>query len=216
MNLSALRIERLYKKGVRKGLIQNFPKELIQETKKHFYCGSSLYVYLNEGFNLRKCYDRSYALTMCFDKCNLVRGSLTEYGKAKRNPDDPDFGHGWVEDDKYVYDTTFLKRFDKKFYYKLFKARVDTVVTADELNKNEEYLKMKNTTREDIENSIGLEATNAWLMKVVLEEREKNSGRDLSHLKAEVPDIDIDEVNKKIDEKCREMMKKKSKDREDR
>ena len=50
---------------------------------------------------------------MCFDKCNLIRGALTEYGKAKRNPDDPDFGHGWVEDDKYVYDTTFLKRFDK-------------------------------------------------------------------------------------------------------
>lgn len=216
MNLSALRIERLYAKGVKKGLIQDFPPELIEESKKHYYCGNPLYVFLHEGLSLGKCYDRSYALTMCFDKCNLVRGALTEYGKAKRNPDDPDFGHGWVEDDKYVYDTTFLKRFDKKFYYKLFKVRVDTVVSSDELNKDEEYFKMKNTTREDIENSIGLEATNAWLMKVVLEEREKNSGKDLSYLKAEVPDIDIDEVNKKIDDKCREMMKKKSKDRDDR
>ena len=153
---------------------------------------------------------------MCFDKCNLVRGALVEYGKAKRDSGDPDFEHGWVEDDKYVYDTTFLKRFDKKFYYKLFKARVDTVVSSDELNKNEEYLKMKNTTREDIENSIGLEATNAWLMKEVLELKEKNTGKDLSHLKAEVPNVDMDEVNKKIDEKCREMMRKKSKDRDDR
>ena len=53
-------------------------------------------------------------------------------------------------------------------------------------------------------------------MKKVLELKEKNTGKDLSHLKAEVPNVDMDEVNRKIDEKCREMMKKKSNDREDR
>ena len=74
---------------------------------------------------------------------------------------------------------------------------------------------MKATTREDIENSIGLDATNAWLMKKVLELKEKNTGKDLSHLKAEVPNVDMDEVSRKIDEKCKEMIKK-SNDREDR
>ena len=213
MNLSALRIERLYKKGILKGLIQDFPPELMEESKKHYYCGNSLYVFLHEGLSLGKCYDRSYALTMCFDKCNLIRGALVEYGKAKRDPEDPDFEHGWVEDDKYVYDTTFLKRFDKKYYYKLFKPRTDRVISSDELNEDREYRKMKATTREDIENSIGLDATNAWLMRVVLEEKEKHSGRDLSYLKAEVPNINIDEVNRKADEKLKETIKAKRKDK---
>ena len=72
---------------------------------------------------------------------------------------------------------------------------------------------MKATTREDIENSIGLDATNAWLMRVVLEEKEKHSGRDLSYLKAEVPNINIDEINRKADEKLKETIKAKRKDK---
>ena len=75
---------------------------------------------------------------------------------------------------------------------------------------------LRKLSEADIENSIGLDATNAWLMKKVLELKEKNTGKDLSHLKAEVPNVDMDEVSRKIDEKCKEMMKKKSNDREDR
>ena len=193
------RFNRLWNLGALTHMIEEYPEELWVEIKKHYYCGTPLYVLLHERLNQGKCYDRSYALTMAFENCKLVRGSLPKYGALKNNKDDPSFKHGWVEDDKYVYDTTFMKRFNKKFYYHLFGTQVNTIVLSEKLNNDEYYKKMKSTTKEDIENSIGIDATNAWLLSAILEEREKTSGRDLSYLKCEVPEINMEEIIKKQD-----------------
>ena len=73
---------------------------------------------------------------------------------------------------------------------------------------------MKATTRRH-RKQHRVRCNKCWLMKQVLRIKRKNTGKDLSHLKTEVPNVDMDEVNRKIDEKCREMMKKKSNDREE-
>lgn len=205
--LEIFRFNKLWDFGSITKKIEDFPDELWNKIEKHYYCGNPLSVLLQNGFNDGKCYDRSYALTMVFDKCNLVRGTLPRFGKIKGISYDPDFGHGWVEDEKYVYDTTLLKRINKEYYYKMFGAKVDLIISSEELNQNENYRKMKNTTKEDIENSIGIDAVNAWLMKAVLENQEKSTGKDLSYLKCKVPQINMDEIEKKQDKFLREKIR---------
>ena len=71
-------------------------------------------------------------------------------------------------------------------------VKVDLVISSEELNQNENYRKMKNTTKEDIENSIGIDAVNAWLMKAVLENQEKSTGKDLKIKSQELVDLAIE------------------------
>lgn len=186
-------------------LIEDYPKELWEEIKKHYYYGTPLFVLLQEGFNIGKCYDRSYALTMAFKNCKLIRGSLPKYGEIHNIEYDPDFGHGWVEDNKYVYDTTFMKRFNKKFYYHLFQAQADTIISSDELNNDENYKKMKATTKKDIENSIGLDAMNAWLLDEILKQQENINKKDLSYLKCEIPKTNMKEIEIKQNKRLKDM-----------
>ena len=65
---------------------------------------------------------------------------------------------------------------------------------------------MKATTKEDIENSIGLDAMNAWLLNAVLEQKEEKTGKDLSYLKFEVPKINMEEIEKKQNKRIRNMI----------
>lgn len=200
-----VRFKLLYGLGTKLGLIDEYSEELLKKTENNFYYGTPVSVLLTNGLNLRKCHDRAYALTMAFDECNLIRGWLPKYGKTMDDSYDPDFEHSWVEDDKYVYDTTFLKRFNKRFYHYLFGTRTDAVISSEELNNDEEYKKMKDTTREDIENSVGLEAINAFMLNAILEQKEKKSGENLSHLRCQVPQIDMAEFAKKQRQALQEM-----------
>ena len=203
-----MRIKLLYKLGIRIGLIQDYPKELWKEIEKHYYCGNPVSVLLTNGFNLGKCHDRAYALTMAFDKCNLIRGCLPKCGKTYNvsYDDDPDFEHSWVEDDQYVYDTTFIKRFNKKFYHYLFGSKADAVISSEELNNDDYYMKMKSTTKEDIENSLGFDAANAFLVTSLLEQQEKFLDKDLSYLKCQIPQIDMEEYTRRQNEEIRKII----------
>ena len=200
---NTVRIKVLFKLGERLGLIQDYPEEIWKQTEKHYYSGNPVSILLTNGLNIGKCHDRAYALTMAFDKCNLIRGCLPKYGKSHNDDDDLDFEHSWVEDDKYVYDTTFVKRFNKRFYHYLFGSRAYAVISSEELNNDAYYKKMKTTTKEDIENNIGLEALSAFLLNAVLEQQEKISGNDLSYLKCQVPQIDMEEYTRKQNEEIR-------------
>ena len=202
---NTIRYKHLYKYGIRKNLINDFPKELWDKIENYYYCGNPVNVLLQNGFNLGKCYDRAYALTMAFDKCDLIRGSLPKLGKINNVDYDLNFEHSWVEDDTYVYDTTFLKRFDKKFYYYLFGAQIDKRISSEELNDDDYYKKMKSTTKEDIEKDDGILALNAYLLNAILEQQEKIQRKDLSYLKCQVPKIDMEEVTKKQNEKMKKI-----------
>lgn len=192
-----IRIKLLFKLGTKLGLIQDFPKEIWNKTEKHYYCGNPVSVLLTNGLNIGQCHDRAYALTMAFDKCNLIRGCLPKYGKLQDVDYDPEFEHSWVEDDKFVYDTTFVKRFDKNFYHHLFGSKAATIISSEELNNDEYYKKMKSTTKKDIENSVGLDAMNAFLLNLILDQKEKNSSEDLSNLRSQIPQIDMEEYARK-------------------
>ena len=191
------RIEILTLLGIKQKKIVDFPDELWEEIDKHYYCGVPIRACLSEGLNIGKCYDRSYALTFAFDKCELVRGCLPKFGKVQGDKDDPTFIHGWVEDDKYVYDTTFMKRYDKKYYYHLFGTQVTRRVASSELEQDKFYLKQKNTTKEDIENSTGIDALNAQLADATFALKETIYGKDLSQIRSKMPKVDIEEANRK-------------------
>lgn len=203
------RLEMLWNIGEKLHLIEDYPENLWERINKYYYCGCPLSVLLKENFNQGKCYDRSYALTMAFNKCDLVRGSLPRYGKLKNTSYDHVFDHSWVEVENYVYDTTFMKKFNKKYYYFLFGAKVNEKVSSKELNNNEEYQKMKSTNKDDIENSLGTDALNAWLLDKVLDQKEQTTGRDLSYLRCEVPKIDIDEHYYKQQKRIKELINEK-------
>lgn len=200
-----IRYKLLYKFGIYKNLINDYPKDLWDKLEKYFYCGNPVSVLLQNGLNLGKCHDRAYALTMAFDKCDLIRGSLPRYGKINNVDYDPNFEHSWVEDDTYVYDTTFLKKFDKKFYYYIFGAQIDKRISSEELNNDDYYKKMKATTKEDIEKDYGTLALNAYFLNAVLEQQEKIQKKDLSYLKCQVPKIDMKEVEIRQKEKLKKL-----------
>ena len=75
--------------------------------------------YLKPRIGPGKCYDRSLYMFLAVDNVELVRADNMDlelkYGKENA-------GHGFVEDDKYVYDPTLLMRFDKNLYYEMFKC----------------------------------------------------------------------------------------------
>ena len=114
-------------------VVSEFPEELWAEIDKHVFEGEPLGRLLRRNNDVTTRYERSYALSLAFDKCNLVRGTLPRYGKILDDDHDLDFINGWVEDDQYVYDPTFMKRFDKNFYYYLFDAKVLRQITSEEL-----------------------------------------------------------------------------------
>ena len=94
-----------------------------------------------------KCYDRSLYMFFSIDESILVRGDNKDleirYGKENA-------GHGWIEDDKYVYDPSSLMKIEKNLYYKLYKPTNVRKTTKEEYCKYEEnkklYESIKNTT----------------------------------------------------------------------
>lgn len=197
------RIQKLIDIGIKLGLIEQYPKELMQRLSQHFYCGNPVSVLLTNNFNLKKCHDRAYALTMGFDECKYITGWLPRLGKVNNDPYDPHFQHSWVEDENYVYDTTFVARFNKRFYRFIFGAKADKVTTSEELNQNEVYQIMKRTTKEDIENHEGIEAQNAFILMEILKLKEKATGNNLDYLKCQVPEIDMVEFARRQEEKSK-------------
>lgn len=68
--------------------------------------------------NMGKCYDCSAILGLAMGDCKICRGNLRKAPTHIGNK----FGHGWVEKDGLVYDTTWQIITDKRTYYKLFGA----------------------------------------------------------------------------------------------
>jgi hypothetical protein len=65
------------------------------------------------------CYDRSLYMFLALDDAILVRGDNKDleynYGPGHE-------GHGWIELGDYVYEPSLGYRFDKDYYYKLYKC----------------------------------------------------------------------------------------------
>lgn len=99
------------------GKIRPFDEEFYSTLKGMYYNGIPVYYYLMR-MNMGKCYDCSAILGLALGDCKICRGNLRKAPTRSGNK----FGHGWVEKDGLVYDTTWQIITDKLTYYKLFGA----------------------------------------------------------------------------------------------
>ena len=99
------------------GQIKAFDDEFYAGIQGKYYNGLPVYYYMLR-MSMGKCYDASAILGLALGDCKICRGNLrkapTDWGNQ--------FGHGWVEKDGLVYDTTWQIITDKHTYYKLFGA----------------------------------------------------------------------------------------------
>ena len=112
--------------------------------------------YIRPKLGPGKCYDRSLKMFFAMDNSVLVRGSLKYF---RLLGDNDGVNHGWVEKDGYVYDPTWLFRFDKDYYYKIFGVEKEYKTTIEEYcncsaENNELYRKIKSTTIDSIKNNF--------------------------------------------------------------
>ena len=112
-----------------------------------------------------KCYDTSAILALAMGKDNYVcRGELHAMTKISREY----FDHGWVEDEEFVYDTTWQIICPKKIYYKLFGVK------GIRKSKHEDFFKMckgisswKIKRKEDFEKEHTLETMLIFTVKAL-------------------------------------------------
>lgn len=117
------RINFLLDIGYKNGLIKPFDDDLYRELNQTIFYAIPVDLdikYLKPDTRPGKCYDRSLKMFFAMDYSKLVRGSL-EYFRVFGDKEQEN--HGWVERDGYVYDPTWLCKFDKDYYYKIFKVK---------------------------------------------------------------------------------------------
>ena len=117
------RINYLLDIGFKNGLIEPFDDDLYRELNQTIFSAIPVDLdikYLKPNVKPGKCYDRSLKMFFAMDYSTLVRGSLEYFRIFGDNEKE---NHGWVERDGYVYDPTWLCKFNKDFYYKIFKVK---------------------------------------------------------------------------------------------
>ena len=136
-NLYLAKINVEFERGIKNGTIVPFDDEFYEKLNHtYIFClPISFHIkYLKPTVSPGKCYDRSLYMFLCFDNAILVRGDKKNlellYGKD-------DAGHGWIEIDNHVYDPSYLCRFDKDLYYKMFNVREVVKTTKEEYLKDD-------------------------------------------------------------------------------
>ena len=114
------KMDLLFKKGIHDGNIIPFDNDFYKKLNNTYIDGLPVSIhikYLRPTISPGKCYDRSLYMFFCFDNAILVRGNNKDlelrYGTKCA-------GHGWIEIDNYVYDPSYMMKFDKDLYYKIF------------------------------------------------------------------------------------------------
>ena len=150
-----LKIETLYKLGIKRGLIKPFDEELYQELNKTIFCNIPVDMdikYLKPTERPGRCYDRSLEMFFAMSNSYLVRGNLEYF---RMFGDEEEINHGWVERDNLVYDPTWRCTFNKDYYYKMFKVDNVEKINHEEYcsvsKENEElFISTKQRTRESL------------------------------------------------------------------
>ena len=109
-NINSVRFNELFQKAIRNGDIRFFDAEFYKNFEGMYFNGLPIYYYL-EKMSMGKCYDASAILALAMGEGSYVcRGELSTMSKINNEP----FGHGWVETEDSVYDTTWKIILDKK------------------------------------------------------------------------------------------------------
>lgn len=128
-------------KAIKKGKAQSFSDEFYSKLKTEFAginCGEILKTANTNG----KCYFYSLLLAKALEGGTLIVGKLNALNSNIRNEYIDEFGHGWVEKDGLVYDTTSKQIFNKDWYYKKFNAEVKQSYLSEELNNPDLFFKL--------------------------------------------------------------------------
>lgn len=152
-NLYLYKMELLFRKGINEKRIIPFDDEFYNKLTNTYIDGLpvSMHIkYFRPIISPGKCFDRSLFMFFCFDNAILVRGNNKDlelrYGIECAK-------HGWIEIDDYVYDPSYMMRFDKELYYKIFMPTEINRINKEEYCSNEDRKKLydyvKNTTIDD-------------------------------------------------------------------
>lgn len=122
-NLATINFNSLYNKYFKSGDIKPFDDEFLSRFDGKYYHGLPIYYYLTDYMSNGRCYDASIVLFLAMGEGTyLCRGELqSQIGTWTRGT-----GHGWVETDDMVYDTTWQIMCKKEIYYKVFKTKLNT------------------------------------------------------------------------------------------
>lgn len=149
------RMQLLMLKGLYEGKITNFDDDFYEKMSQTYFGGIPVSIhikYLKPTTPPGRCYDRSLYMFLCFENALLVRGDVKDlelrFGKE-------DAGHGWIEINNYVYDPSYLLRFDKDLYYKIFLPENITKCSKEEycsdIHSKAFYDDITKTTIEDMQ-----------------------------------------------------------------
>lgn len=134
-------IETTMRKLLKSGSIKKFDKEFYSQFDGMLYNLVPVEYYLKK-MSMGRCYDASVVLALALGKSRedvfVCRGNLRNAGWSINGTSK--FGHGWVETDDMVYDTTWKIITSKKNYYKIFGAKPYSKRTNLEFFKDCEHM----------------------------------------------------------------------------
>lgn len=119
-------------KALKKGKAQCFSEDFYSSLKTESagtLCGEKI----KSENTLGQCYYYSLLLSLAMPNSTLIIGTLHNLDCTIRNEYYSEFGHGWVEQDGLIYDTTARMIFDKSWYYSKFKAEVNKSYLSSQL-----------------------------------------------------------------------------------
>lgn len=148
------KVEVLFKQGIKDGRIVSYEDEFYEKLSHTYISGLPVSIHIKylrpQGKRPGKCYDRSLMMFLSIDESILVTADLKNFEIS--NGKDGAF-HYWIELGDYVYDPTYLQRFDKDLYYKMFEPTNIEKCNKEEyclLGENKKFYEdIKSTTIDD-------------------------------------------------------------------
>ena len=143
-----------------------YDKEMIERLRKFKYISPLplSIALLAHPMCVSYCHIRSVQLSQAMPKFKLIKGDINLLSCY----DSPN--HSWVEDDKYVYDTTDNCKWDKEVYYALYEPKAISILTEKDCMMDEFYSSVINHNTDKVGD---LDAIELMLEALELLEKEK-------------------------------------------
>lgn len=159
------------KKGLRKRKSIEFDSEFYNKLDNYYSDRTFGQILKNENTN-GCCYFYSLMLAKNMEGSTLCVGNLNKLNSVFNYSYIDTFGHGWVEKDNLVYDTTSKQIFDKEFYYKNYNVEVKEKISSEKLKNFDVF---KSLLKKSVENRSKLDKLSKIVLdkESLIEEQEK-------------------------------------------
>ena len=133
--------------------VETYDLDLIERLRNIYYVNPMplSIVMLAHPMCVGYCHTRSIEISQAMPKFKLIRGDI----KPLINEESPN--HSWLEDDKYVYDTTDNCKWLKDFYYYIYEPKIIEIITEENCMQDEKYLYVTNQNKDIICNLDNME-----------------------------------------------------------